>query len=342
LTSSETVNGGIDAYIKLHREADTDTRVASYKQLVNAYYDLATVFYEWGWGSSFHFSYQYPFESFRESIRRHEYVLAAQLTDCYGPQKHVLDVGCGIAGPGRNISRFLQCQVTGITINPYQVQRGNELNEKDPFSIVTCMQGDFMHLPTEFSSNQFDGAFAIEATCHAPNRTACYYEIFKTLKPGAVFACYEWCMTDQFDPSNPKHIQMKKDIEEGNGLPGICNTTVCLQALQDAGFELVYEADFASSSGIRGYQHIQPWMTPLLPSWNVLSQRFQFNWLGAIITNIAIYGLELLRIAPSGTVKTQMILQTGGFALRDAGRAGIFTTMYFMVGRKPIKTSEEA
>lgn len=344
LTSSDNVKDGITEYSKLHHEADTETRLASYKQLVNAYYDLATVFYEWGWGNSFHFSYQYPFESFRESIRRHEYVLAAQLNNCYGPNKHVLDVGCGIGGPARNISRFLQCQVTGITLNPYQVQRGNELNDMDPYANVTCIQGDFMHLPVEFSNDPdklFDGAYAIEATCHAPNRTACYYEIYKTLKPGAIFAVYEWCMTSKFDPFNPKHIQLKKDIEEGNGLPDICNTQNCLQCMKDAGFDVLYDCDLASSSDIRGYEgnkyygKIQSWMTPLLPSWNLFSQRFQFNWFGAIITNVAIYTMELLYIAPAGTVKTQKVLQTGGFALRDAGTEGIFTTMYLMVGRKP-------
>jgi sterol 24-C-methyltransferase len=257
--------------------------------------------------------------------------------------KHVLDVGCGIGGPARNISRFLQCQVTGITLNPYQVQRGNELNGKDPYANVTCIQGDFMHLPTEFSnpSELFDGAYAIEATCHAPDRTACYYEIYKTLKPGSVFACYEWCMTNKFDPNNPKHLRLKKDIEEGNGLPDICNTQNCLQCMKDAGFEIIYDGDLASSTDIRGYSgtngKIQPWMTPLLPSWNLLSQRFQFNWFGAIITNNVIYTLELLRIAPAGTVKTQKVLQTGGFALRDAGTEGIFTTMYLMVGRKPME-----
>ena len=41
----------------MHREADTETRLSSYKELVNSYYDLATVFYEWGWGSAFPVSY---------------------------------------------------------------------------------------------------------------------------------------------------------------------------------------------------------------------------------------------------------------------------------------------
>ena len=340
LTSSGNVQDGITAYRKLHREADTETRVQSYQQLVNAYYDLATVFYEWGWGSSFHFSYQYPLETFKESIRRHEYVLAAQLRDCYGPDKHVLDVGCGIGGPARNISRFLQCQVTGITLNPYQVQRGNELNERDPFAHVTCRQGDFMQLPPEFAA-LFDGAYAIEATCHAPDRTACYRQVYQTLKPGAVFCLYEWCMTSRFDPTNPRHVTLKKDIEEGNGLPDICDTQHCWQCLKDAGFEVLFQGDLAAPSDVRGYDgnayfgKIQPWMTPLQPSWNLFSQRFQFNWLGAMMTNVAIYTMELFYIAPAGTVKTQKVLQAGGFALRDAGQEGIFTTMYLLVGRKP-------
>ena len=33
----------------------------------------------------------------------------------------VLDVGCGVGGPARNIARFSGADITGITINDYQV-----------------------------------------------------------------------------------------------------------------------------------------------------------------------------------------------------------------------------
>ena len=39
--------------------------------------------------------------------------------------------------------------------------------------------------------------FAIESTCHAPDRNGVYGEIFRVLKPGGTFACYEWCLTDK-------------------------------------------------------------------------------------------------------------------------------------------------
>jgi sterol 24-C-methyltransferase len=328
ITCNDTVNQGNDDYLALHREQSVEERSANYAALVNAYYDLATVFYEWGWGSSFHFSYQYPFESFAESIRRHEHQLAAQL-GVYGLEKQVLDVGCGIGGPMRTIAKFLQCRVQGITLNHYQVARGNELTSQDVFCKDTCksIQGDFMHLPQ--SDCVMDAAYAIEATCHAPDRVKCYSEIYRVLKPGAVFACYEWCMTDKYDAKNPEHLRMKKDIEEGNGLPDIIDTTACLAAMKEAGFEIINESDLATVT------KVQPWETPLTASWNPLSQRFQFNWLGGHLTNFAIAAMETLWIAPKGTVKTQKVLQAGGFALRDAGQEGIFTTMYLMVGRKP-------
>ena len=173
-----------------------EERNEQYKALVNAYYDLATVFYEWAWGSSFHFAYEFPHESFYEAIRRHEHQLASQL-GVYGPDKRVLDVGCGIGGPMRNIAKFLQCNITGITLNPYQVNRGNELTQADKFVADKCqsVQGDFMQQP--FKDQEFDAAYAIEATCHAPDRVKCYKEVYRCLKPGSHFALYEWCMTDK-------------------------------------------------------------------------------------------------------------------------------------------------
>ena len=102
-------------------------RNTSYTTLVNAYYELATLFYEWGWGQSFHFAYQLKGESFKSAIARHEYFLAGKLGVAAGDD--ILDVGCGIGGPMRNIAKFTRANVTGVTLNEYQVIRGNELNK---------------------------------------------------------------------------------------------------------------------------------------------------------------------------------------------------------------------
>jgi len=46
-----------------------------------------------------------------------------------------------------------------------------------------------------------------------------YGEIFRVLKPGQYFACYEWCLTPKYDKNNELHRLIKKKIEEGDGLP---------------------------------------------------------------------------------------------------------------------------
>ena len=333
LTCNDNVDKGIDEYNALH-EASVDDRNKDYKKLVNSYYDLATQFYEWGWGQSFHFSHKCKGESFYEATRRHEYYLVSML-GALKPGSEIVDVGCGIGGPARNIAAFLekQVKVKAMTLNPYQVSRGNELCAKRGLGdVVELVQADFMHSP--FEDDRFDGAYAIEATCHAPDRVGVYKEIYRTLKPGATFACYEWCMTDKYDPENEEHNKIKKYIEEGDGLPDIISTHACADALKQAGFELMFERDLADVPG-------NNWFVPLTPSWNILSQRFQFNWLGMFLTTNALRIFETIFVVPKGTSKTQQMLQRGGIGCARGGQTQIFTPMYLMVGKKPLSASND-
>jgi len=338
LTCSGDVKSGIDEYNRLHSADSAEERNKDYKSLVNSYYDLATLFYEWGWGQSFHFANRFPNESFSESIRRHEYYLASKLgLSSVASKLKVLDVGCGIGGPMRNICKFTGADVTGLTLNQYQVNRGNELCNLDPqLGTTKCrsVQGDFMSMP--FEDSTYDAAYAIEATCHAPDRVGVYSQIYRVLKPGAIFACYEWCMTDGFDKHNPDHLRMKKQIEEGDGLPDICHTSVCLEAMKKAGFEILDEKDMAEED-YGAENGGKPWMLPLLPSWNPFTQRFQFNWFGRALTTNMLKIMELMYLAPKGTSQTQIMLQKGGIGLGDGGKENIFTPMYLMVGKVPLK-----
>jgi sterol 24-C-methyltransferase len=133
----------------------------------------------------------------------------------------VLDVGCGVGGPARNIARFSGAHVTGLNNNDFQVRwrrgggegrglllqrcaaRHRPTHPPTPFwlrqvgratikahkegldSLCRFMKGDFMAIPAPDAS--FDAAFAIEATCHAPDRVGVFSEVFRVLKPGAVF-----------------------------------------------------------------------------------------------------------------------------------------------------------
>jgi sterol 24-C-methyltransferase len=82
-----------------------------------------------GWGSSFHFCRFYVGEEFGRAIARHEHYLAAHL----GIKKdmRVLDVGCGVGGPAREIAHFTGAHVTGLNNNAYQVERAKHYASKE-------------------------------------------------------------------------------------------------------------------------------------------------------------------------------------------------------------------
>ena len=338
------VNKWIDGYNDLHDDdkSGLDGRNMSYTTLVNAYYELATLFYEWGWGESFHFAYQLVGETFKSAIARHEYYLAGRLGVKAGDQ--VLDCGCGVGGPMRNITRFTRANVTGITLNEYQVQRGNELNYRAgilrdakgknkgivPNGSALSTQGDFMNMP--FKSNSFDGVYAIEATCHAPVREGVYSEIYRVLKPGQIFATYEWCLTPLYDSENEYHRTIKKKIEEGDGLPDMAQQHECVEALENVGFEVLEARDMALDERHGG----DPWYLPLYPSWNPFTFRFQLSPLGKFVTRNILWICEGLWLVPAGTYKVQEMLQQGGWGCAYGGHTGTFTPMWLMVARKPL------
>lgn len=320
----------IDGYNNQFDESKSaKDRNENYASLVDSYYDLATEFYEWGWGTSFHFANRRGEESFHQSIVRHEYFFAGRLNVKKGAT--ILDCGCGIGGPARNIARFTGAQVKAVTINGFQVSRGNALSVKDGIrGQVELIQGDFMKLP--FPDNSFDAVYAIESTCHAPDRAGVYGEIFRVLKPGATFACYEWCLTDKYDAENAHHRKIKRDIEIGDGLPDLVHTSVCTKALADAGFQ-VQEARDCMAEEVHGGES---WYMPLVPSWNPTKwPRFQFNPVMYRAMPYILRFFELLRLVPEGTVKTQVMLQAGGVGCAQGGLTGAFTPGWLMVGHKP-------
>jgi SAM-dependent methyltransferase len=114
-----------------------------YATLTRHYYNLATDLYEYGWGQSFHFCRYAYGESFHQAIARHEHYLAhkMQLQD----NMRVLDVGCGVGGPAREIVKFAGVNVVGLNNNNYQIERATAYAEKEGLSDkLKFTKGDFM------------------------------------------------------------------------------------------------------------------------------------------------------------------------------------------------------
>ena len=69
----------------------------------------------------------------------------------------VLDVGCGVGGPAREIARFADVNVVGLNNNDFQIQRARKYTARAGLSNqVTFAKGDFMKLAEQFGENSFD------------------------------------------------------------------------------------------------------------------------------------------------------------------------------------------
>lgn len=321
----------IDSYEKYHTThgGDVEARKAQYADMVNKYYDLATSFYEYGWGTSFHFAHRLKHETHNESIRRHEHYLALRLG--LKPGDKCLDVGCGIGGPLREIALFSGSHVTGVNNNAYQISRAMYHNGRTGRALDKLsrfVKADFMAMPFEDAS--FDAVYQIDATCHAPDQVGCYKEILRVLKPGCCFAGYEWCATDAYDPNNAQQRAVMAEIELGNGLPDVRTTEETIKALKAAGFEVVEYADLATTADI-------PWWDPVDPdNWTRL-QNFRTTKVGRKVTHALVAGLERLSFAPKGSLEVANMLERAADGLVAGGKQGIFTPLFFFLARKPTR-----
>lgn len=306
------------------------TREKEYQKMVNSFYNLVTDFYEYGWGQSFHFAPRKKGETFVESIHRCEHYIALRTGLTH--EKKALDVGCGVGGPMRNIHQFCDADITGVTINDYQVRVGNQYCEQKGVSEKTRIeQGDFQKLSKNFEKESFDVAYGIEATCHSPDRVELFKGVNNCLKKGGMFAIYDWVVLPErgYDAKNKEHVRVKEGIEVGNGLPTLATSAEILKAFEEAGFEVLEHFD-ANKNAHSKYEI--PWYQTLKGEMSFTG--FRMTHIGRICTHLFLNILETIRIAPKGTVKVSALLNATALDLVEAGEQELFTPSYFFLARK--------
>ena len=319
----DEVKSTVDEYHAFF-DAGVENRKKNYRSLANHYYNLVTGLYEFAWGQSFHFAPRREGESFEASLLRCQRLFADRLS--LKPGMEVLDLGCGVGGPMGNLARSSGASIVGININAYQIERAKK-HTRDVQSLCRFIHGDYMQIPE--GDDSYDGAYAIGATCYAPDKTELYREIFRVLRPGACFACCEWCLTEKFDSGNPEHQRIKKSIMIGDGLPDIDHTSEVCAALRVAGFDILETRDMAFDSDPK-----MPWYRALENRDLSLTSIARTN-IGGVLTNVALRIAERTRLLPEGAAAVSTLLNEAADALVEGGRTGIFTPIFFFLVRKP-------
>lgn len=114
---------------------------------------------------------------------------------------HVLDLGCGVGGPGLRVASHTGARVTGISISAEQIKTANRLSAEAGLAERAVFQhGDAMKLP--FPDTSFDAVMALESLCHMPDRQEVLTEVARVLAPGGRLV-----LTDVFERHPRKEIR---------------------------------------------------------------------------------------------------------------------------------------
>ena len=297
-------------------------------ETVKEYYNLCTEFMEFGWGESLHFAPLSPRESLEDSKIRHQRLMIAKLALQEGMT--VIDVGCGVGGPMRRVVQEAGVKVLGVNSSEVQMEKAKALNAAAGIDhLVDYLACDFMDMDA-VADGAFDRGYAIESTCHAPDKAAAFAEICRVLKPGALFWGQEMCLTDKYDPTDHRHRTIKQGLMHGIALKDIATTAEVNRALETAGFQIIEAQDRAVDENAP----TTPWYQPMESRGSTLGNALRRIPLGRKV----FFGLarlaEALGMFPKGSANVVGLLDRTANAYVAGGKSGVFTPLYCFLARK--------
>jgi ubiquinone/menaquinone biosynthesis C-methylase UbiE len=152
----------------------------------------------------------------------------------FAKSSDLLDVGCGLGGAARYVALKHKHRVSGIDLTLEYIETGKALcHGLNLERSVSLVQGSALSMP--YQDNAFDGGFMLHVGMNIDDKVSLFTEIYRVLKPGAVFGVYD--------------IMRQKDGELTYPVPWATDSSTSKlstplhyrQALQQAGFDIFQE-----------------------------------------------------------------------------------------------------
>ena len=162
-----------------------------------------------------------------------------------GPNRHVLDAGCGVGGTAITLAAAYGVRVTGLTIcEPHIAVAAQHAQERGVGHLVEFRYGDFMDLP--FADASFEAVLNHESFCYAEDKLAYLRGAYRVLKPGGRWQALEGLLGAT--PLSEEQEANHATAQRGWRMPPLEPLGDVLKALEEAGFVDIREQDLSSEA----------------------------------------------------------------------------------------------
>lgn len=181
-------------------------------------------------------------ERWREAISKRVLDLARRMEITEGNK--VLELGCGIGGPGRDIADALHAQVVGISISAKQLENLRRISKEVNSSYMAVVKGDMQKLP--FADESLDNVYSINAVYHVNDPRAVISESARVLKPGGKFGVDDWFVTDDVSPEEHEALRYNWSTSSN----GFHNFDRFAESMEEEALRVVDIVDYTEEAGM--------------------------------------------------------------------------------------------
>jgi MPBQ/MSBQ methyltransferase len=226
------------------------TTTAQYERLIAYYEGAGPDFEQWSPSFNMHFGfYQAGMNPFRREPMLNEMnrQVLSRLRLALDRDDLILDLGCGVGATVRYAARmFPDKRVLGLTVVPWQVKYGGELNRRaglEPRARLTLADYTCSGLPSASAA----GAYAIESSCHAPgaDKDAFIREASRLLAPGARLVVADGFLKNAQRPLGRVFTRLHASLCRSFVLPELAQVEQFTAALERHGFTNIAVEDIS-------------------------------------------------------------------------------------------------
>ncbi|MDB5200014.1 MAG: Methyltransferase type 11 [Chitinophagaceae bacterium] len=246
----------------------------------------------WNWRSkntpALHFGYydEKATNHHRSVIRANE-VLAEWGNIPHGAG--IIDAGCGLGHSTLWLAEHYNARVTGITLVPKQVETMQKFIAKKGIKNVAFLEANYFNMP--FEDNSVDIVWAIEAVCHAQDKSQFYKEAYRVLKPGGKLLIGENLRTAR--PLAQEKEELLKEIFNSWAIPDLDTLEEHRSHALSSGFRS-FESKDVTANMMVSYRNLEEmckrwaWLNKLLHAVGIISTVRRDNMLGSLKQYMAI------------------------------------------------------